>query len=265
MATMARQGQSLRDREDEAEALRYRLETVELQLEGVEHIGRELRTELGLVDAPASGAPQGGPFGEETGLGERAEIARRRLAVGLSELVGLRELLRQRRLAEAARAGSDSPDTESTQVEGTTEEAGIAAIPAGWPVAQSPTITSDYGWRIFRGRPTFHTGLDIGLPSGSEVLATAPGTVVGAGWQPGYGHSVLLQHAEGYNTLYAHLSGPLVRVGDIVPAGKAIGLSGSSGNSTGPHLHYEIWRDGVLVDPNEMSARRSVDDSAASR
>ena len=107
--------------------------------------------------------------------------------------------------------------------------------------------------------------MDFSLPTGTEVLATADGTVVGAGWQPGYGHSVLLQHGEGYNTLYAHLSGPLVRVGDVVRRGAVIGLSGSSGNSTGPHLHYEIWRDGVLVDPNDMASSDVGVDEATTR
>jgi murein DD-endopeptidase MepM/ murein hydrolase activator NlpD len=81
------------------------------------------------------------------------------------------------------------------------------------------------------------------------IQSTAPGTVVGSGWQPGFGWCVLIHHPGGYSTLYAHLSALLVEVGDQVALGAPLAYSGSSGNSTGPHLHYEIWKDGRPVDP----------------
>ncbi len=259
-STIAEQHGEIQGHLDDAEALRFRLETVELQLDGVERIGRELRVEFGLADAPASGAPRGGPFDGAVSLTDRGDLARRRLAVGLSELLGLRDMMRARHAAEAAAAARDAAgDPPAAAVMPVPH---VAEIPAGWPVPNVTQLSSGYGWRIFRGRPNFHTGLDIPLPHGTQVRATGAGTVVGAGWQPGYGHSVLLQHADGYNTLYAHLSGPLVRVGEEVRSQDPIGLSGSSGNSTGPHLHYEIWRDGTLVDPTDLTGASSAGGNA---
>ena len=123
----------------------------------------------------------------------------------------------------------------------------VYGLPSNWP-ARGP-VTSGYGWRSFRGRANFHSGIDIGLALGTLVQATGAGVVVGSGWQPSYGWCVLIQHAEGYNTLYAHLQSTLAQNGQTVRQGDAIGYSGSSGNSTGPHLHYELWKDGGTVDP----------------
>ncbi|MER5489170.1 M23 family metallopeptidase [Streptomyces sp. NPDC002812] len=85
----------------------------------------------------------------------------------------------------------------------------------------------------------FHTGIDFAVPTGTSVVAAAAGTVVTAGWQGAYGNAVTIQHADGRYTLYAHLSRITVKEGDQVAAGQEIGLSGSTGNSTGPHLHFE--------------------------
>jgi murein DD-endopeptidase MepM/ murein hydrolase activator NlpD len=121
------------------------------------------------------------------------------------------------------------------------------AVPEGAPLLGE--MTSDFGWRIFRGRPEYHTGIDISAPHGTPVLASAAGTVVGSGWQPSYGWCVLIQHPGGYHTLFAHLSERRVKNGDVVQRGDVIGHTGSSGRSTGPHLHYEIWKDGRLENP----------------
>jgi murein DD-endopeptidase MepM/ murein hydrolase activator NlpD len=121
------------------------------------------------------------------------------------------------------------------------------AAPKGWPL--SGRITSTFGYRIFRGRRNFHTGLDVAAWYRTPVHATAPGTVIAAGWESGFGWTVEVAHTKGYSTLYGHLSRYLVDVGDQVAKGQQIGLSGSSGNSTGPHLHYEVRLNGVPVDP----------------
>ena len=121
------------------------------------------------------------------------------------------------------------------------------AAPKGWPV--SGRITSPFGYRVFRGKRDFHTGIDIAVWYRTPVAAPADGVVIVAGWQNGYGWSVQIQHAEGWSTLYAHLSRYLVNAGDRVKRGQIIGLSGNSGNSTGPHLHYEIRLNGVPIDP----------------
>ncbi len=120
--------------------------------------------------------------------------------------------------------------------------------PSRWPLRGE--ITSPFGYRVFRGAPDYHTGMDIEAEMQTEVRVTQAGTVVFAGWQTGYGWCIEVGHGQGYSTLYGHLSRINVEVGDKVAAGDVIGLSGSSGNSTGPHLHYEIRLNGKAVDPS---------------
>lgn len=112
-------------------------------------------------------------------------------------------------------------------------------------------ITSRFGNRTdpFVGRLALHAGIDFRLPTGSQVHATGAGTVLTAGRSGGYGILVEIDHGNGIVTRYAHLSRSLVKAGDTVDTGDAIGLSGTTGRSTGPHLHYEVRRDGRATDP----------------
>jgi murein DD-endopeptidase MepM/ murein hydrolase activator NlpD len=112
-------------------------------------------------------------------------------------------------------------------------------------------VTSAFGWRRdpTNGAAAFHPGVDIGVAYGQDVRAAASGTVVFAGPRGGYGHMVSVKHPDGRETRYAHLSAELVRVGEAVQAGQVLGRSGSTGRSTGPHLHFEVLVDGHPVDP----------------
>jgi len=118
-----------------------------------------------------------------------------------------------------------------------------------WPAAGQ--VTSRFGWRIhpiFRTRE-FHTGLDIATRWGSPVVAARSGIVRFVGWKYGYGQMIVLDHGAGLETTYSHLSVALVRSGERVAQGQAIGHIGSTGWSTGPHLFFEVRRDGAAVDP----------------
>jgi murein DD-endopeptidase MepM/ murein hydrolase activator NlpD len=116
-----------------------------------------------------------------------------------------------------------------------------------WPV-EGP-VTSAYGLR-FRGvKPSVHRGVDIGVLDGTEIRAMARGRVRFAGTMAGYGNVVWLDHPGGVITVYGHLSAIRVRTGEPVRGRQVIGLSGRSGNVTGPHLHFEVWRHGREVDP----------------
>ncbi|MEJ2217695.1 MAG: M23 family metallopeptidase [Gemmatimonadota bacterium] len=116
-----------------------------------------------------------------------------------------------------------------------------------WPV-HGP-VTSPFGLR-FRGlRPEIHRGVDVYVPAGTPVHAMAPGRVHFAGVMRGYGRVVILDHGDGVRSLYAHLSEVRVQAGDEVKGHDVIGLSGSSGDATGPHLHFEVWRYDRPVDP----------------
>ena len=123
---------------------------------------------------------------------------------------------------------------------------------AGWQVSlrrpAQGTITSPFGRDGYR----WHPGLDIGILQSLDVRAAADGVVVLAGYTPGYdgyGAIVAVEHRDGYSTLYAHLAKPLVRAGDHVLAGEKIGIAGCTGSCTGTHLHFELRRDGIPIDP----------------
>jgi len=112
-----------------------------------------------------------------------------------------------------------------------------------WPV--SGRISSGYGWRGGR----MHYGLDIAAPQGSTVVAAAPGRVVSAAWNGGYGRMVLLEHDRNLRTLYAHCSNLFVKPGQQVWRGQAIASVGATGNATGPHLHFEVHVGGRPQNP----------------
>jgi murein DD-endopeptidase MepM/ murein hydrolase activator NlpD len=122
------------------------------------------------------------------------------------------------------------------------------STPSGRPVGG--VLTQDY-------HPG-HNGLDFGIVVGTPVKTTMDGKVISAGWNDqGYGNLVIVENGP-YRTYYAHLSSIPVSVGDTVTAGTTIGLSGNTGNSTGPHLHYEIRKDKVAIDPTSMTLGTSA-------
>lgn len=122
----------------------------------------------------------------------------------------------------------------------------------GWPSAASTRVTSEFNPN--RLHPTLgvvrpHRGMDIGAPHGSNVLAAEDGKVVTAGWNNSYGYYITINHGGGYVTLYAHNSKLLVKAGDSVVRGQVIAKVGSTGNSTGPHIHFEVRVNGQYVNP----------------
>lgn len=110
-------------------------------------------------------------------------------------------------------------------------------------------ITSNYGWRHdpIDGGMRHHNGVDIAVPTGTSVKAIAAGTVLQSTWRGGYGNLVSIDHGDGTVSLYGHNAQLLVAVGEQVQAGQTVALSGSTGRSTGPHLHFELWRNGSNV------------------
>ena len=126
-------------------------------------------------------------------------------------------------------------------------------LPLGAPV-KNVRVTSNFGTRNdpFTGKPKKHRGIDFAGKIGTELMAVAPGRVVSAGERVGYGTTVEIDHGLGFTTLYAHLSQITVARGDWVRPGTVIGLAGSTGRSTGPHLHYEIRYKGVPFDPSKF-------------
>lgn len=130
----------------------------------------------------------------------------------------------------------------------------LVHIPYRKPVLGNIETTSSFGIRSdpFLGRPAMHSGLDFRGTTGDPVRATAAGKVVSAGWQGGYGKMVEIEHNDQLTTRYGHLSQINVRVGEVIKIGQVIGEIGSTGRSTGPHLHYETRIDGDAVDPQKF-------------
>lgn len=124
--------------------------------------------------------------------------------------------------------------------------AAACSIPR-WPVEGA--LTSPFGLRWSGLLPDLHRGVDIDVPTGTEVRAMAPGRVRFAGEMSGYGTVVWVDHGGEVLSLYAHLSALRVRAGDVVGGDTVLGLSGASGNASGPHLHFEVWRWGRERDP----------------
>ncbi len=118
-----------------------------------------------------------------------------------------------------------------------------------WPI--SGPVTSEFGWRVhpITGTQKFHSGIDIGGDYGQPIRAAQGGTVTYAGWISGYGNAVIINHGSGITTLYGHNQSLAVSVGQSVSQGQVIAYCGSTGNSTGPHCHFEVRQNGEPVSP----------------
>ena len=160
------------------------------------------------------------------------------LTVLIQQKIAEQQRIAEQQAREAARAKTAS---KNVIIPGT----GIFAFPS-----EAPT-SSPFGWRIhpILGYRRFHAGLDFAASYGSTIRAADSGTVIFAGWYGGYGKAVIISHSKGITTLYGHTSELYVSEGQSVQKGQAIAAVGSTGFSTGPHLHFEVRRDGTPVDP----------------
>ena len=160
------------------------------------------------------------------------------LTVLIQQKIAEQQRIAEQQAKEAARAKTAS---KNVIIPGT----GIFAFPSDAPTS------SPFGWRIhpILGYRRFHAGLDFAASYGSTIRAADSGTVIFAGWYAGYGKAVIISHSKGITTLYGHTSELYVSEGQSVQKGQAIAAVGSTGFSTGPHLHFEVRRDGTPVDP----------------
>jgi murein DD-endopeptidase MepM/ murein hydrolase activator NlpD len=189
---------------------------------------------------------------------DEARAARDRLASNRDTLASARELKRSalvdsRETREEYLSEVEALAAQSAALAAAIRESQAGAGSAGtgapsaagliWPV--DGVVTSGFGMRWGR----MHEGIDIAAPIGTQIWAAAAGTVIHAGWLSGYGNLVVLDHGNGLATAYAHSSAILVVLGQQVSQGETIALVGSTGHSTGPHLHFEVRINGVAVDP----------------
>ncbi len=203
-----------------AAALHRRIDGISRQLSDFEARTQRLAIVAGLSDSVRGGVGgPGTPSGSAASLGEQGNLLASRLTLIEGEL--------SRRSAR------------------------IASTPTVWPVHGA--VNSGFGTRAdpFTGQPSFHEGLDISTSRSEPVLATADGTVLRSGWAGEYGKAIEIGHGDRYTTLYGHLEETLVSEGQSVHRGDRVGLVGSTGRSTAPHLHYEVHVDGRAVNPLE--------------
>jgi murein DD-endopeptidase MepM/ murein hydrolase activator NlpD len=208
---------------------------------------RELQV-LGGDPAAVMAAPAGsGPVQEPVGfsrMGDGSLVTPRQTVFELRAVLtsGLERIERAQAetAARQSAANASAPDPLASLA---------AARPTAWPL-RGP-ITDRYGWRILFGARDFHTGIDIAANMGTPIRATKAGKVVWVGWRGGLGGAVEIQHEQGFSTVYAHMSYYGTELGRQVQEGEVIGYVGSTGYSTGPHLHYEIRRFGVPVNPDD--------------
>ena len=156
-------------------------------------------------------------------------------------------MLKERQAARAAAAAAAAAQSSGGQGASDNWVQGTGQL--GWPV--SGEITSPYGYRVHPiwGTTIYHSGIDIGVDEGTPVHAADGGVVVWSGWMGGYGYAVVIDHANGLSTLYGHNSELAVDEGQSVAKGQVISYAGSTGNSTGPHVHFEVRVNGDPVDP----------------
>ena len=144
--------------------------------------------------------------------------------------------------AEKPAAATEKPAAATEEVAAKTTDSGASeSTGSGWAApVENPNVTTQYRASGASWSSGYHTGSDFQAASGTSVRSIGPGTVVSAGWSGSYGNEVVIQHSDGMYSQYAHLSSLEVSAGQTVTGGQQLGLSGSTGNSTGPHLHFEV-------------------------
>jgi murein DD-endopeptidase MepM/ murein hydrolase activator NlpD len=228
--------------EGQVDALASRVGTLNAQLIRLDALGRRLtdlagldRGEFDFDKAPPAGGPEGEPL-ETTGSVQVPELTavldtlESQVDDRRQQLVALESLLASRQLTQRVMPG------------------GLPLI-GGW-------ISSHFGYRTdpFTGRGAFHAGVDFAGQPGARVIAVGPGVVSFSGYKSGYGNVVEITHPTGYVTRYGHNSRNLVRVGQSVQKSEPIAIIGSTGRSTGTHVHFEVLRDGNVLNPNRYLA-----------
>jgi murein DD-endopeptidase MepM/ murein hydrolase activator NlpD len=223
------------------DALASRVGSLNAQLIRLDALGRRLTDLAGLdrgefdFDKPP---PAGGPEGQESQGG----------SVQVPELTAVLNALEDQ-------INDREQQLQALEMVMASRELGQRIMPGGLPLIGG-WISSHFGYRTdpFTGHGAFHAGVDFAGPPGSRVIAVGPGVVSYSGWKQGYGYVVEITHPTGYVTRYGHNSRNLVRVGQSVQKNDALAIIGSTGRSTGTHVHFEVLRDGNVLNPMKYLA-----------
>ena len=227
-----------------AQALAIQVGGLQADMIRLDALGQRLTAMAGLsrrtfdfAHAPGLGGPDTDAPGAQPGMPSIALLLgklQREIDLRTSQLAALENVILSRKLNHAIH-----PEGRPVRV--------------GW-------ISSPYGWRLdpFTGAPEFHEGIDFAAPLGTPIHAVAAGVVVWAGPNDGFGNEVQIEDGDGFSTLYAHAQRILVHLGDTVARGEVIALVGSTGYSTGPHVHFEVLRYGHPINPSAFIGRHAL-------
>lgn len=235
---------------DNVSMLAGRVGALQAKLVSIEALGRRLATAAGVtltdpgapaVAARVHDAPQATDVMDDNFTDRQPP----------SEDPGSAEALGRQLDALLAHASSQSGTMEMLDAALTRRSGDLARLPTSMPLDDYSYLSSSYGWRRnpVTGRYAMHEGVDFAAPRGTPILAAAGGVVLQAGPEAGYGNMVEIDHGDGLATRYAHASQVLVKPGDLVARGQLIARVGSSGQSTGSHLHFEVRLAGQPLDP----------------
>lgn len=232
----------------EVDAITARLGNMQAELMRLNALGERLVEMAGLNAEEFDfqhPPPQGGP--EE---GAARDYTIKEIASELGSVVGLlKDRKRKLEILEEAIMEKDLT---------------AKSVPTGWPV-RAGYITSNYGFRIHptKHRVLFHQGVDFAAPQGSPIVAVADGLVTFSGRKSGYGNMIEIRHVDGYSTRYGHNSVNLVQEGQQVRQGQKIGAVGATGTATGPHVHFEVLKNGEHRDPIQFTGRAPANTALA--
>lgn len=234
--------------EQQLEMMREKTSTLQEKMDKMDALDQELRQMVkgsGTGDSPKG---EGGVAGQRKKSPDLSQADYNDLLLATSRL----ETKSNARIISFITLKTVLSDTAGQQVremQQISKKYQSSTYPSIWPA--NGTITSNFGYRgnPIGGGTGFHEGLDIAVDYGTPVCATAAGTVTSAGWVDGYGNLVEIDHGNGYVTRYGHNSMILVVVGQEVKTGDILALAGSTGRSTGPHVHYEVRVNGTPTDP----------------
>ncbi len=224
-----------------------------------EDMQSELAVKRAYLDSQRSAADALVQSLSEDSVNAEAELAAIEEALDTADYE-IQQLIIALQREQAAAAAAAAANGQGGGVSASTGTGVLASGSFIWPVPSSGLVTSQYGYRDqpTAGASTNHGGLDINASTGTPIVSAAGGTIISAGYQGGYGNCVIIDHGNGVQTVYAHLDSLNVQAGQSVGQGQQLGGAGSTGVSTGPHLHFEIRNNGQTTDPGAYYDNYSV-------
>lgn len=244
LSTVTDKDQTIEHLQNDLLTLSKNAEELKARMEEIRKLGEEMKDLTGLNTGTGSNAAPANSQDASNGIGGRSRPA---TDEDFAQLI------------QDTRKKYEDLSTQMTDLHGNLNETKDKVLERQHQLAMQPTIwpsdyrniTSGFGLRRdpFSFKLSFHSGLDIGAPANSPVFAAAEGTVESTGQDSSHGKNIIINHDKGIKTWYMHLNQIEVARGDAVSKGQQIGLVGSTGRSTGPHLHYEVIKNGQSVDP----------------